>query len=99
MIGKIFIGKSFHGCLLYCLSDKQQKQGQQPVVKDRAEVLLFHQCYGGKQELTEQFREVRALNPRVQKPVLHITLGLAPGEQLDKATLMEMVEECARAMG
>lgn len=98
MIGKIMIGKSFRGCLLYCLHDKQQSQ-EQPVVKDRAEVLLYNKCYGNSKELIQQFGEVRLLNQKVKKPVLHITLSLAPVEQLGKDKLMEIVEGCAKDLG
>ncbi len=98
MIGKIMIGKSFRGCLLYCLHDKQQK-GEQAVVKDRAEVLLYNKCFGRDKELIQQFDEVRMLNQKVAKPVFHITLSLAPGEQLGKDQLMEMVGTCAADLG
>lgn len=98
MIGKIMIGKSFRGCLLYCLHDKQQNEGH-PVVKDRAEVLLYNKCYGSSKELIQQFHDVRLLNQKVAKPVLHITLSLAPGEQLSKDKLMETTEACAKDMG
>jgi len=98
MIGKIMIGKSFRGCLLYCLHDKQQK-GEQAVVKDRAEVLLFNKCFGSDKELIRQFNEVRLLNQKVAKPVLHITLSLAPGEQLGKDQLVGMIEACAADLG
>jgi len=99
MIGKIAIGKSFKGCLLYCLNDKQQEQKQELVMKDRAEILLFSQCYGNQRELIQQFNEVRQLNPKLSKPVLHITLSLSPGEQLPKDKLMEICQDCAKDMG
>lgn len=95
MIGKITIGKSFRGCLLYCLNDKRQEEKNEPVMKERAEIIMFNQCYGNQQELIRQFDEVRQLNPRLSKPVLHITLSLAPGEQLSKDKLMEMCQNCA----
>ena len=81
MIGKITIGKSFKGCLLYCLNDKLQNQNQEKIMIDRAEILLFNQCYGNQKELIQQFNEVRQLNSKLSKPVLHITLSLLPGEQ------------------
>jgi hypothetical protein len=99
MIGKITIGKSFRGCLLYCLNDKQQKQKYEPVMKDRAEILLFNRCYGNQKDLIRQFTEVRQLNPKLAKPVLHITLSLAPGEHLPKNKLMDMCQNCARDLG
>jgi hypothetical protein len=42
MIGKITVGKSFRGCIAYCLTNKIQKQDQGQVVKDKAEVLMFN---------------------------------------------------------
>ena len=99
MIGKITIGKSFKGCILYCLNDKIQDQKQEQVMKDRAEILLFNQCYGNQKELIQQFNEVRQLNSKLAKPVLHITLSLVPGEELTKEKLMEMVQDCAKDMG
>ena len=99
MIGKITVGKSFRGCLLYCLNDKRQEQSHEQVMKNRAELLLFNKCGGSQRELIQQFNEVKQLNPKLAKPVLHITLSLAPGEQLPKDKLMEMCEQCAREMG
>ncbi len=98
MIGKIIIGKSFKGCISYCLDDKVL-QSQEAGFKNRAEVLLFNQCYGNKKDLIQQFNEVRHLNPKLSKPVLHITLSLAPGEKLEKGTLCKMVEDCAKSFG
>jgi hypothetical protein len=99
VIGKITIGKSFNGCLLYCLNDKREELKNEPVMKERAEIIMFNQCYGNQQELIRQFNEVRKLNPKLSKPVLHITLSLAPGEQLSKDKLMEMCQDCAKDMG
>jgi Relaxase/Mobilisation nuclease domain len=99
MIGKITIGKSFKGCLLYCLNDKLQDPKKEQVMKDRAEILLFNQCYGNPKELIQQFNEVRQLNPKLSKPVLHITLSLVPGEQLPKEKLIEICQDCATNIG
>lgn len=99
MIGKITIGKSFAGCIKYCLEDKIKRQNQEPVFKNRAEVLMYNKCYGNTKELVQQFNEVRMLNQKVSKPILHITLSLAPGENLAKDKLMEMCEHCAKEMG
>ena len=92
MIGKITIGKSFRGCLAYCLNDKSKTLPQEEIMKDRAEVLLFNKCFGNEKELAQQFNEVRQLNPKLSKPVLHITLSLAPGEILSKDKLMGIAE-------
>ena len=99
MIGKIIIGKSFKGCINYCLEDKIQKEDEKLVIKNRAELLLHNQCFGTKEELIQQFNEVRQLNPKLSKPVLHITLSLAPEEKLSKAILIDMVEDCAKQLG
>jgi len=99
MIGKIIIGKSFRGCILYCLNDKIQVHPIEKVIKNRAEVLMFNQCYGNQKELIQQFNEVRKSNPKLSKPVMHITLSMAPGENLSKDKLMEMVQHCAMDMG
>ncbi len=98
MIGKITTGKSFHGCHLYCLNDKKQEPGEEQVMKNRAEVILFNQCFGSK-ELIEQFNAVRQLNPKLAKPVLYFTLSLAMNDHLAKDKLMEMCEQCAKEMG
>lgn len=98
MIGKVKTGKSFRGCLVYCLHDKVQR-GVHPVVQDRAEVLLYNRCFGSDKELVQQFGEVRLLNQKLAKPVLHLTLSLAPGEQLPKDKWMELATGCAQELG
>jgi hypothetical protein len=98
MIGKIITGKSFQGCINYCLEDKVL-QSQEVAFMNRAEILHFNQCFGNKKELIEQFNDVRQLNSNLSKPVLHITLSLAPNEQMDKGTWSEMEEDCAKHFG
>ncbi len=98
MIGKISMGSSFSGCISYCLEDKKLEQTQE-AFKNRAELIVFNQCFGDKKELAEQFRDVRLLNQKVQKPVLHITLSLSPKDKIEKSNLMEMARECAKEMG
>ncbi|MFT3704786.1 MAG: relaxase/mobilization nuclease domain-containing protein [Agriterribacter sp.] len=100
MIGKIITGKSFSGCIKYCLNDKlenKNKPGQ--IVKGRAEILLFNQCFGNEKELIKQFSEVRQLNKKLAKPVQHITLSFAPEEKLPPHQLTELVEDFAKEMG
>src|SRR5438067_13427285 len=69
------------------------------VIKNRAEILVFNLCFGDKKELIQQFNEVRQLNPKLSKPVMHVTLSLAPGEQLSKGKLIDMVSDCAEDLG
>lgn len=96
MIGKIIIGKSFRGCISYCLENKKQWEQKEQVVQQRAEVLSYNLCYGDKLDLIHQFNEVRNLNLKLSKPVMHITLSLAPGEKLGKEKLAGLVEDCAK---
>lgn len=99
MIGKITTGKSFRGCILYCLNDKKQELGKELVMQHRAEVILFNQCFGNDKELISQFNAVRQLNPKLSKPVLHVTLSLALDDKISKDKFMEMCEQCARELG
>jgi hypothetical protein len=64
----------------------------------RAEVLCYNQVFGDQRELIKQFNEVRKLNEKVSKPVLHITLSLAPGERLSKGKLEEVVRDCSTSL-
>ena len=99
MIGKITIGKSFRGCLLYCLNDKQKLHKDDVVFKNRAEVLMFNKCFGNQNELIQQFNEVRQLNPKLAKPVLHVTLSFAKDDKLDQNKLTAISEACAKDLG
>jgi len=98
MIGNIWIGKSFHNSISYCLEDKKLRGDLEQVMKNRAEIVSYNLCFGNKTELIQQFGEVRRLNRRTSKPVLHISLSLARGEKLLKGKLMEISEECAKHM-
>lgn len=104
MIGKISLGTSFYHCLAYCLEDKKNLSDEQKIKlsetdhlnhKDRAEVLFYNNCFGNARELASQFKEVRKLSSRVEKPVLHISIRLAPGETLTKDRLTEIGRACA----
>ena len=99
MIGKVMIGKSFRGCISYCMENKKQKTTENISQINRAEVLLFNQCFGNTKELIQQFNETRQLNQKLSKPVLHITLSLAPGERVEKSKLINMVQDCAKEFG
>ena len=99
MIGKVIIGKSFGGCISYCLNDKQQQPNGEPVIENRAEALLYNQCYGNEKELISQFNDVRKLNTNLASPVLHITLSLAPRESLPKNKLIGNVRRLRQRHG
>lgn len=100
MIGKVIIGKSFGGCLRYCLEDKKMANDIDKMnMKNRAEILQYNLCFGDKVELIQEFNEVRKLNTKQSKPVMHITLSLAPGERLSKQQLTEITNHCAEDLG
>ncbi|WP_394331145.1 relaxase/mobilization nuclease domain-containing protein [Arcticibacter svalbardensis] len=99
MIGHVSIGKSPYHCISYCLEDKREltEEQQAKLSKEeklqhhnRAEVLFYNQCFGNKKELASQFRDVQKLSRRCEKPVLHLSLRLAPGEKLSKCQLSEI---------
>jgi hypothetical protein len=64
MIGKVITGKSFKGCIAYCLEDKKLSRNK-AINNHRAAVLQYNLCFGNKKELINQFNEVRRLNPRL----------------------------------
>ena len=108
MIGHVSIGRSFYHCISYCLEDKRElSEAKKDALsmqdhlqhKGRAEVLEYNMCFGNKYELTQQFKDVSKLSRRVEKPVLHLALRLAPGEILTKEQLTEAGRECAVAFG
>lgn len=108
MIGFIGKGSSFYELIRYVLEDKKELSAKQKLErseldqvqhKERAEVLEYHLCGGEKNKLAEQFIDVMRLSKRVEKPVLHISLRLAPGEVLTKNQLIEMGRECAKEFG
>lgn len=108
MIGHVSIGRSFYHCISYCLEDKRElSEAKKEALakqdhlqhKGRAEVLEYNMCFGNKYELTHQFKDVSKLSRRVEKPVLHLALRLAPGEILTKEQLTQIGRECAEAFG
>jgi len=105
MIGHVSIGSSFYHCISYCLEDKRELSEEKKLAlamqdrlqhKERAEVLEYNKCFGNKYELTQQFKDVRKLSRRVEKPMLHLTLRLAPEDTLTKEQLREIGRECAK---
>jgi hypothetical protein len=108
MIGHVSVGSSSFHCISYCLEDKRElteEQKQQLALMDhlqhkhRAEVLEYNKCFGNKYELADQFRDVQKLNKLVEKPVLHLSLRLAPGETLTRNQLIEIGREAAKEFG
>ena len=106
MIGTVSTGKSFYHCISYCLEDKRDMTEEQKLSqagidglqhKNRAEILEYNLCFGNKQELADQFRDVQKLSKRVEKPVLHLSLRLSAGEFLTRKQLTDMGRKLAEA--
>jgi hypothetical protein len=108
MIGKVTTGASFYHCISYCLEDKRNLSEEQKKAlslqegsqhKDRAEILEYNHCFGNKKELTEQFRDVGKLSRRVEKPVMHLSIRAAPGDQLTTEQWREIGRAAAKEFG
>lgn len=108
MIGKISIGKSFGGCLRYCLEDKLELSHEQKLAlesqdglqhQNRAEVLEYNMCFGNKKELVSQFNDVRTLRPSLSKPVMHFSLSLDPEDIFTTEKLRQVGQDFAKGFG
>lgn len=108
MIGTVVTGRSFYHAISYVLEDKRELTEEQKMLMsaldslqhiDRAEILAFHNCYGDKYELTDQFKDVARLSKRCEKPVLHACVRLAPGDHLTPNQLTTLGEELANEFG
>jgi hypothetical protein len=105
MIGHVSKGASFFHCISYCLEDKlelteamkeQLARIDNLQHKDRAEVLEYNKCFGNKYELAQQFRDVQLLSKWAEKPVLHLSLRLAPGDNLTREQFIEIGREAVK---
>ncbi len=95
MIGKIKTGKSFGGCIRYLLENKIEQKNKMGNENSRAEILCYNQCFGTKNELIQQFNDVRKLNPNMKNPVFHIILSFAKEDVISKVKKIEVAERCA----
>jgi hypothetical protein len=108
MIGKVIVGGNFYETIRYVLEDKKDMTEEQKIEQsilegvqhiDRAEVLAYNKCSGDAKRLAAQFLEVKNLNKRVEKPVFHFFLRLAPEDDLSRKNLIEMGEACVKEFG
>ena len=102
MIGKISTGKSFRGCLNYLHEGRlQQSKALQEIEQEKkqAQVICYNQCFGNKKELIQQFNEVRHLNPKLSKPVLHASLSFAHSDQLSNQDKVDIAKQMAKDFG
>jgi hypothetical protein len=84
MIGKVIIGKSFRGCISYCLEKKDSK------------LLITNNCFGNKSELIQQFNEVRQLNTKVLKPVWHACISFSKQDNVDDNLMLKVAQEYSK---
>lgn len=104
MVGKIGVGKSFRGCLNYLFEGRLQKSKNLQHLeaeKKQVEVIAYNQCFGDRLELIREFNEVSKLNPKVSKPVFHISLSFAHSDsgRLDQQDKADMAEKLANEFG
>lgn len=98
MIGKLMIGKTFKGCIEYCLSDKRIA-GKKQDTANRVGILHYNNCFGDKKTLIRDFNNVAALNPKQSKPVFHLSLSLSKGEHLNGSDWITVSEDAASQFG
>ncbi|WP_449437386.1 relaxase/mobilization nuclease domain-containing protein [Pedobacter steynii] len=80
MIGKISTGRNFRGCLRYLHEGRLQESEElqlEEMAKKQAEVIHYNKCFGTREQVAKQLVEVRALNPKLLKPVLHASFSFA----------------------
>jgi hypothetical protein len=102
MIGKISTGKSFRGCLNYLHEGRlQQNKALQEIEQEKkqTQVICYNQCFGNKKELIQQFNEVRHLNSKLSKPVLHASLSFAHSDQLSNQDKVDIAKQMAKDFG
>ncbi len=76
MIQKQQTGKGFRGLLRYCL-DESRELGH-----EGARIIETDLAGRDADELGDEMEAIAAGNPRVEKPVYHVSLRLAPGERI-----------------
>ncbi|WP_315819407.1 relaxase/mobilization nuclease domain-containing protein [Paraflavitalea speifideaquila] len=105
MIGRSKVGKGFYGCISYNLNDKRELSEEEKERmmkedglqhKDRAEVLYYNRCYGNAAQLSKECMRVAKQNDRVENPVFHFSLRLAPGDSLSKEQWVDIAQKLAR---
>jgi hypothetical protein len=97
MIGKIGIGKSFRGCISYCLEGRKATLADQKALK--GEIVYFNRCFGDKKDLINQFQQVRRLNQKQSKPVLHASLSFAYSDKVSSSQKIEIAQKLALDLG
>lgn len=89
MIGKVINGKSFGGCVNYCLDKKKS-----PEILGSNGLMLTT-----KKEITKQFNAVRKLRPQVEKVVWHTPISFAYADEVDNMLMRKIALDYLKEMG
>jgi hypothetical protein len=93
VIQKHRCGKGFAGLVRYCL-DQSRELGH-----EGAHIIATDLAGRDADELGRELEAVASLNRRVEKPVYHCTLRLAPGERLSDERWREISRQYLERMG
>jgi hypothetical protein len=93
VIQKHRCGKGFAGLVRYCL-DQSRELGH-----EGAHIIATDLAGRDADELGRELEAVARLNRRVEKPVYHCTLRLAPGERLSDERWREISRQYLERMG
>jgi hypothetical protein len=100
MIGKIIIGTNFGPALTYVLAArKQDLELLKNTGLQKAVVLKYNNCFGNKNELIDQFNEVKMLNHKVSRAVLHLILSFDSQDNVRDSQMVEIVAKLEKKMG
>lgn len=88
MIGKTINGKSFGGCVNYCLDEKKS-----PEILDSNGIMI-----GSKKEITQQFNAIRKLRLQVSKAVWHTPIAFALSDDIDNQLMRAIARDYLEEM-
>ena len=92
MIGKAGTGSDFRGLARYLLREREGEEG-------RVAWTLVRNLPGDERHAAALMDATAAQNVRVQKPVYHLSLSAAPGEELDRERWEKVVDRVLRDLG
>ncbi|MCP3963614.1 MAG: relaxase/mobilization nuclease domain-containing protein [bacterium] len=93
MIGKVTRGRGFKGLLTYLL------QGQDGQQQDRVAWVATRNLVVDPEFAPSVMHSTAAENPRVEKPVYHLSISLDPQERLEPEVLRGVAERTLRDLG
>jgi hypothetical protein len=92
VIGKAGTGSDFRGLARYLLREQEGEEG-------RVAWTLVRNMPGEVEHAAALMDATAAQNVRVQKPVYHLSLSAAPGEELDREQWEKVVDRVLRDLG